>query len=85
MLALWGVFGGAYTMPINLIAFGWGMVIEGKPKARFWMFCFLYIVVVLLIKWFIPFVSELVIIKIVFVNSAHSSFYEGILLVILVV
>ena len=57
MLALWGVFGGAYTMPINIVAFGWGMVIEGKPKARFWNFCFLYIVAILLIKWFIPFFS----------------------------
>lgn len=48
----WNLYGGVYTIPVNIAIFGWAIVLENKTTVVFWMVIMSYASVILMLKQF---------------------------------
>lgn len=64
----WNLYGGIYTIPVNIAIFGWAIVLENKTTVAFWMVIMSYASVILMLKQVIGYLPELFIIKLIFLS-----------------
>jgi hypothetical protein len=81
----WNLFGGVYTIPANIIIFGWAVVLENKTTVTFWILIMSYVCLILLFKQIISYIPDNSFVNFVFYYHAEDYLYEFLIIVVSVV
>lgn len=76
ILVGWNLWGGVYTIPVNVAVFGWAIVLEYKTTMVFWMFVLIYGSTVLLMKQLVNVLGDNSVFEFVFYFHAYDYLYE---------
>lgn len=86
MIAIgWNLFGGVYTIPANIIIFGWAIVLENKTTVGFWIFMMSYTCLILILKQIIIYLPNVFIVNFLFYYHPDDFLYEYLLILISVI
>lgn len=81
----WNLFGGVYTIPTNLLIFGWAIVLENKTTVVFWLVVMSYTCLILILKQIIVYLPGIYLIDFIFYYHADDYLYEYFLILISVI
>ena len=81
----WNLFGGVYTIPTNILIFGWAIVLENKTTVNFWVFVMSYVCFILIFKQLIVYLPSIYLIDFFFYYHGNDYLYEYLLIVVSVV
>lgn len=81
----WNLFGGVYTIPANVVIFGWAVVLENKTTANFWILIMTYTSFVLVMKQIIIFLPSIYLIDFIFYYHGDDYLYEFLIIFISVI
>lgn len=81
----WNLFGGVYTIPTNLLIFGWAVVLENKTTVTFWVLVMSYTCFVLIFKQIIPYFSGVFLVDFVFYYHPEDYLYEFLIVLVSVI
>lgn len=78
----WNLFGGVYTIPTNILIFGWAIVLENKTTVPFWVFVMSYVCFILIFKQLLAYLPSIYIIDFFFYYHRNDYLYEYLLIVV---
>lgn len=81
----WNLFGGVYTIPTNILIFGWAIVLENKTTIVFWLIVMSYSCLILVMKQVIVYLPSIFIVDFVFYYHPDDYLYEYLLVLVSVV
>ncbi len=81
----WNLFGGVYTIPTNILIFGWAIVLENKTTVIFWVFVMSYVCFILIFKQIIVYLPSIYLVDFFFYYHGNDYLYEYLLIVVSVV
>ncbi len=81
----WNLFGGVYTIPANILIFGWAIVLENKTTVVFWLLVMSYACLILVIKQLLVYLPPIYIVDFIFYYHSDDYLYEYLLVLISVI